>query len=43
MQLVNEGGTWRVTGQDSDGARVAYARLQDGSVTYSFDGSPAAH
>jgi peptidoglycan/xylan/chitin deacetylase (PgdA/CDA1 family) len=43
MQLVNEGGTWRVTGQDSDRARVAYARLQDGSVTYSFDGPNAAH
>jgi peptidoglycan/xylan/chitin deacetylase (PgdA/CDA1 family) len=43
MQLVNEGGTWRVTGKESDRARVAYARLEDGSVTYSFDGPSAAH
>jgi peptidoglycan/xylan/chitin deacetylase (PgdA/CDA1 family) len=42
MQLVNEGGTWTVTGKDSDRARVAYARLQDDSVTYSFDGPHTA-
>jgi hypothetical protein len=37
MALVNEGGSWHVTGAGSDRARVAYARLENGRLKYSFD------
>jgi len=34
MELVQENGEWRVTGPDSERARVAYACLSGDSVTY---------
>jgi len=37
MQLVDDGGTWRVQGPGSDRARMAYARLENGKVTYSLE------
>lgn len=37
MELVWEGGEWRVTGPGSERARVAYASLDDDKVTYSLD------
>jgi hypothetical protein len=42
MQLVDDGGTLRVTGVGSERARVAYARLENGQLTYSFDRKRAA-
>lgn len=37
MELVNEGGSWHITGGGSDRARVAYARLENGQLTYTFE------
>jgi hypothetical protein len=37
MQLVDDGGTWRVAGPGSESARVAYARLDDGHLSYGFE------
>jgi len=34
MQVVREDNTWCVTGQGSERARVAYARIEDGKITY---------
>jgi hypothetical protein len=41
MQLVDDGGTWHVQGPGSDRARMAYARLENGKVTYSLDRCPS--
>jgi hypothetical protein len=38
MQLIDEGGTPRITGAGSDRARIAYANLENGQLTYRFDG-----
>lgn len=37
MQLTREGGTLRVTGAGSERARIAYARLENGRLAYSFN------
>jgi peptidoglycan/xylan/chitin deacetylase (PgdA/CDA1 family) len=42
MQLADEGGTLRVTGEGSERARIAYARLENGKLTYSFESKRAA-
>jgi hypothetical protein len=42
MKLADEGGMPRVTGAGSERARVAYARLENGQMSYSFDSKPAA-
>jgi hypothetical protein len=42
MQIVDEGGTVRITGAGSERARIAYAHLQNGQITYAFDRDPAA-
>lgn len=34
MQLVKSGGHWTITGHGNERARVAYAELQDGSISY---------
>jgi hypothetical protein len=34
MQLVPAGNSWRIEGQGSERARIAYARLQDGRIVY---------
>jgi hypothetical protein len=39
MKLVRSGEGWRIEGPDSHRARVAYATLDDGRLTYSFDTS----
>lgn len=36
MKLVCQNGQWRVEGEGSQQARIAYANLKDGSITYSF-------
>jgi hypothetical protein len=36
MTLVSDDGGWRVQGPDRERARVAYARLDNGRVVYSF-------
>jgi len=37
MQLTHQDGTWKISGPQSERARVAYACLRDGRVVYSFD------
>ena len=37
MTLVPDGESWRIKGPGSERARVAYARLKDGSVVYEVD------
>jgi glycosyltransferase involved in cell wall biosynthesis len=39
MKLVRQGDGWRIVGEGSERARLAYARLVDGALVYSFDGS----
>jgi len=34
MELVHDGGTWRVVGKGSERARVAYARADEDGITY---------
>jgi hypothetical protein len=43
MQLIDDGGTPRITGPGNERARIAYARLQNGQLTYSFDSQRATH
>src|SRR5271168_380563 len=43
MQLVDEDGTLRITGPGSERARVAYARLENGQLSSSFDSKRATH
>ena len=38
MRLVAEAGGWRVEGPQSERARVAYARVENGQLVYSFAG-----
>ena len=40
MNLVREGDCWRIEGPGSERARVAYARLADGRLTYSVETGP---
>jgi peptidoglycan/xylan/chitin deacetylase (PgdA/CDA1 family) len=37
MQLVEEGGALRIAGAGSERARIAYARLENGQLSYSFE------
>jgi glycosyltransferase involved in cell wall biosynthesis len=37
MQLVANGKEWEITGEGKERARIAYANLQNGSLTYSFE------
>ena len=37
MTLVNSGGSWRIHGPGSDRARLAWATLDNGRVTYTLD------
>jgi hypothetical protein len=37
MTLVPDGSCWRVEGQGSDRARVAYATLEDDRLVYTCD------
>jgi hypothetical protein len=41
MQIVDDGGNLRIGGEGSERARIAYARLENGQLTYSFDANPA--
>jgi hypothetical protein len=38
MELVCEGGQWRIEGPGKERARIAYACAADGNVTYSLEG-----
>src|SRR4030095_8655950 len=38
MKLVRQGGGWKILGEGSERACVAYARLVEGALIYSFDG-----
>lgn len=40
MRVVPQGGSWRVEGQGSSRARLAFARLRSGSVVYEVGTSP---
>src|SRR5271154_4933951 len=42
MKLVDESGALRVTGACSERARIAYARLENGHIAYSFDHDAAS-
>jgi hypothetical protein len=35
MQIVDEGGELRIVGAGSERARIAYARLENGQLSYS--------
>jgi glycosyltransferase involved in cell wall biosynthesis len=37
MKLVRHGNTWRIEGEGKERARIAYAHLVDGNLSYSFD------
>ena len=37
MKLIQENGAWRIDGEGSDRATVAYATEQDGNLVYSFE------
>jgi len=37
MKLVRQGDRWKIAGEGSERARLAYARLVDGALVYSFD------
>jgi hypothetical protein len=39
MRLVVDKGTWRIEGQGGDRARIAFARLEDGRVSYRLAGT----
>jgi hypothetical protein len=34
MKLIQEGGTWRIEGPGKERARIAYARVADGAISY---------
>jgi len=36
MQLINDGGRWRIEGPDSDRARIAYASLNNDELVYRY-------
>jgi hypothetical protein len=38
MTLVRDGQSWRVNGADADRARIAYATLKDGELSYRVEG-----
>lgn len=42
MQLVRQSGNWRIRGEGSGRARVAFARLEDGEVRYRLAGHDLA-
>jgi len=42
MTLTGRRGAWRMKGQGSERAQVAYARIRDGRVTYARDETPAS-
>jgi hypothetical protein len=37
MRLVNQGGSWQIDGAGAEDARIAYAHLIDGKLTYELD------
>lgn len=39
MKLTSHNGKWRIEGAGSERARIAYATLEDGRITYAFQGS----
>src|SRR5271165_713050 len=43
MQIVDEGGKLRIAGSGSERARVAYARVENGQLTYSSERSSPSH
>jgi hypothetical protein len=42
LSLIHDGSEWRITGAGSERARLAYARLQDGTIRYEIPTSPAS-
>lgn len=36
LTLVNEGGSWQIRGEGAENARIAFASLADGKLTYSL-------
>ena len=41
MRLVPEGRNWRIEGEGSERARIAYAHLVEGKLKYSFEPAPS--
>lgn len=41
MKLVRQGEDWRIEGEGKERARIAYAQLIDGRLSYTFDPAPA--
>ncbi|MFI5340792.1 MAG: hypothetical protein ACHQ7N_13255, partial [Candidatus Methylomirabilales bacterium] len=39
LSLIRDGSEWRIKGAGSERARLAYARLQDGTISYEIPGS----
>jgi len=37
LELVNDGGSWRISGDGAEKAQIAYACLVDGRLTYELD------
>jgi len=37
MRLVEADGNWKINGEGSERARIAYAREKDGKIVYSFE------
>ena len=37
LELVNDGGSWRISGDGAEKAQIAYACLVDGKLTYELD------
>ena len=37
LTLVQEAGTWQIRGEGSERARIAYARISNGKLTYEFE------
>jgi hypothetical protein len=40
LRLVSEGGTFRIDGEGSQRARIAYAKVEDGKLSYDFGEEP---
>jgi len=41
MELVSDGNSWRIEGEGSERARVAYASEKDGNLVFSMQHSAA--
>jgi hypothetical protein len=40
MRVVRSGGSWKVTGAGAERARLAFAQIEDGRLSYHVEHSP---